>query len=73
VEWLTLYYDLKWMVLFGDLRQGIFYSTLFTFWIVFAGEHFVVSNDFLILNLINVISKVFENLRTKVKPILAQV
>ncbi|RNA23913.1 wntless, partial [Brachionus plicatilis] len=45
VEWLTLIYDLKWMLLYTDLRQGIFYSTLFTFWLVFCGEHFVDENS----------------------------
>jgi hypothetical protein len=29
------------MLIFSDLRQGIFYSTLFSFWIVFCGEHVV--------------------------------
>ena len=45
VEWLTLYFDLKFMLLYSDLRQGIFYCTLFTFWIVFCGEHFIDENQ----------------------------
>jgi hypothetical protein len=44
VEWLTLFYDLKWMLLYSDLRQGVFYSLLCTFWIVFAGEHYIEQN-----------------------------
>jgi hypothetical protein len=40
-EWFTLFYELNWMLLFTDLRQGIFYTILFSFWIVFCGEHYV--------------------------------
>lgn len=45
VEWFTLWFDCKWMLLYTDLRQGIFYSTLFTFWIVFCGEHYIDDSD----------------------------
>ena len=38
---MSLYFDLKWMLMYTDLRQGLFYATLFTFWIVFCGEHYV--------------------------------
>ncbi|KAG9341521.1 hypothetical protein JZ751_019026 [Albula glossodonta] len=39
VEWLSFSFDWTWMLLFGDIRQGIFYSTLLSFWIIFCGEH----------------------------------
>lgn len=42
IEWLSFFVNLKWMLLFTDIRQGIFYVTLFTFWIIFCGEHFIV-------------------------------
>ncbi|KAK2836008.1 hypothetical protein Q5P01_016492 [Channa striata] len=39
VEWLSLCFEWTWMLLFEDLRQGVFFSTLFCFWIIFCGEH----------------------------------
>ncbi|KAG8437147.1 hypothetical protein GDO86_008010 [Hymenochirus boettgeri] len=39
VEWFSIGYNWTWMLLFGDIRQGIFYATLLSFWIVFCGEH----------------------------------
>ncbi|XP_029987604.1 protein wntless homolog isoform X2 [Sphaeramia orbicularis] len=39
VEWLSLGCEWTWMLLFEDVQQGIFYSTLFCFWIIFCGEH----------------------------------
>ncbi|XP_029285876.1 protein wntless homolog isoform X2 [Cottoperca gobio] len=39
VEWLSLGFEWTWMLLFEDAQQGIFYSTLFCFWIIFCGEH----------------------------------
>jgi len=43
LEYLTLAYDMPFMLLLGDIRQGIFYATLLSFWLVFAGEHLMVS------------------------------
>ena len=45
VEWLTLRFDLKWMLLFVDVRQIVFYSHLFAFWIVFCCEHLASSHS----------------------------
>ncbi|KAM9849299.1 protein wntless homolog [Aulostomus maculatus] len=39
VEWLSLGFDWMWILLFEDIQQGVFYSTLFCFWIIFCGEH----------------------------------
>ncbi|XP_030289929.1 protein wntless homolog [Sparus aurata] len=39
VEWLSLGSEWTWMLLFEDVQQGVFYSTLFCFWIIFCGEH----------------------------------
>ncbi|KAK2589041.1 hypothetical protein KPH14_001881 [Odynerus spinipes] len=39
LEYLTLAYDMPFMLLLGDVRQGVFYATLLSFWLVFAGEH----------------------------------
>ncbi|XP_043278990.1 protein wntless [Venturia canescens] len=42
LEYLTLAYDMPFMLLLGDIRQGIFYATLLSFWLVFAGEHLMI-------------------------------
>ncbi|KAM7012161.1 protein wntless homolog [Tautogolabrus adspersus] len=39
VEWLSLGFEWTWMLLYEDVQQGVFYSTLFCFWIIFCGEH----------------------------------
>uniref|UniRef100_A0A3Q1HZB3 Wnt ligand secretion mediator n=1 Tax=Anabas testudineus TaxID=64144 RepID=A0A3Q1HZB3_ANATE len=39
VEWFSLGLEWTWMLLFEDVRQGVFYSALFCFWIIFCGEH----------------------------------
>ncbi|ESP00710.1 hypothetical protein LOTGIDRAFT_112226 [Lottia gigantea] len=41
VEWLTLWFNLPWMSILSDIRQGAFYATLLSFWMIFAGEHMV--------------------------------
>ncbi|KAA8589235.1 hypothetical protein FQN60_012600 [Etheostoma spectabile] len=43
VEWLSLGFEWTWMLLFEDSQQGVFYYTLFCFWIIFCGEHLMVS------------------------------
>lgn len=42
LEYLTLLFDMPFMLLLGDIRQGIFYATLLSFWLVFAGEHMLI-------------------------------
>lgn len=45
LEYLTLYFDMPFMLLLGDIKQGVFYSALLSFWLVFAGEHMMVQED----------------------------
>ncbi|XP_075219364.1 wnt ligand secretion mediator [Lycorma delicatula] len=42
LELLTMAYDMPFMLLLADIRQGIFYAALLSFWLVFAGEHLMV-------------------------------
>lgn len=43
LEYLTLQFEMPCMLLLGDIKQGIFYAVLLSFWLVFAGEHLMVS------------------------------
>lgn len=45
LEYLTLLFDMPYMLLVGDIRQGIFYSALLSFWLVFAGEHLTIQEN----------------------------
>ncbi|XP_020707803.2 protein wntless isoform X1 [Athalia rosae] len=45
LEYLTLAYDMPFMLLLGDIRQGVFYATLLSFWLVFAGEHLMIQDN----------------------------
>lgn len=44
IELLTLIFDMPFMPLFQDIRQGIFYASLLSFWLVFAGEHMMINS-----------------------------
>lgn len=44
VELLTLYFHLPVMPLFQDIRQGVFYASLLSFWLVFSGEHLMIND-----------------------------
>lgn len=41
LEWFTLWVNMPFMLLVTDLRQGLFYGMLMSFWIIFTGEHLV--------------------------------
>ncbi|CAB3375454.1 Hypothetical predicted protein [Cloeon dipterum] len=45
LEYLTLMFDMPYMPLIGDIRQGIFYASLLSFWLVFAGEHLMIQEN----------------------------
>lgn len=44
LEYLTLGFDMPYMLLLGDIRQGVFYAMLLSFWLIFAGEHMLVQD-----------------------------
>nr|CAB3267755.1 protein wntless homolog [Phallusia mammillata] len=39
LELVTIFSDASWMLLFTDIRQGLFYALIFIFWVIFTGEH----------------------------------
>ncbi|KAK1790716.1 hypothetical protein P4O66_014570 [Electrophorus voltai] len=45
VEWFSIGFDWTWMLLFGDIRQGVFYAMLLSFWIIFCGEHLMDQSE----------------------------
>lgn len=45
LEYFTLFYEMKFMLLLSDIRQGIFYAMLCSFWLVFAGEHMLIQES----------------------------
>lgn len=44
-ELITLFYDFPFMILLADIRQGVFYAALLSFWLVFAGEHLMIQDN----------------------------
>ncbi|XP_053694928.1 protein wntless [Sabethes cyaneus] len=45
LEYLTLVFNMPFMLLLSDIRQGIFYACLLSFWLVFAGEHMLIQES----------------------------
>ncbi|XP_032597483.1 protein wntless [Drosophila grimshawi] len=45
LELLTLGVEMPYMLLLSDVRQGIFYAMLLSFWLVFAGEHMLIQDS----------------------------
>lgn len=45
VEFLTLWIDMPFTLILSDVRQGIFYASLLSFWLVFCGEHLMDDVD----------------------------
>lgn len=45
LEYLTLAFEMPYMLLLSDIRQGIFYAMLLSFWLVFSGEHMLIQDS----------------------------
>merc|ERR1719195_1514955 len=45
IEYATLAFEMPWVNLFNDVKQGIFYANLLVFWLIFAGEHLIGEED----------------------------
>ncbi|EDW79572.1 uncharacterized protein Dwil_GK20551 [Drosophila willistoni] len=45
LEYLTLGLEMPYMLLLSDIRQGIFYAMLLSFWLIFAGEHMLIQDS----------------------------
>lgn len=44
LEFMTLEFEMPYMLLLSDIRQGVFYATLLSFWLIFAGEHMLIQD-----------------------------
>ncbi|CAD7002799.1 unnamed protein product [Ceratitis capitata] len=45
LEFLSLFIEMPYMLLLSDIRQGVFYAMLLSFWLVFAGEHMLIQES----------------------------
>ena len=41
LEWFTLAADMSWNLIITDVRQGVFYTILLAFWLIYLGEHYM--------------------------------
>ena len=47
LEWIAIWVPAPGMLLVSDLRQGALYAMMFSFWIIFIGEHLMVNRGVL--------------------------
>ena len=45
IDWLSLFFKTPAILFISDIRQGLFYASLLSFWLIFTGEHLVQSNE----------------------------
>ncbi|XP_017474544.1 PREDICTED: protein wntless isoform X2 [Rhagoletis zephyria] len=45
IEYLSLFIEMPYLLLLSDIRQGVFYAMLLSFWLVFAGEHMLIQES----------------------------